>query len=364
MNNNFYCVIMAGGVGSRFWPLSRNEMPKQFLDILGVGRTFIQQTFDRFASFIPVENILVVTFVQYKDLVAEQLPQMLEKNILLEPFRRNTAPCIAYASYWIKEKNPNATMVVAPSDHFISNEILFVDTIKRGMDIATAQDRLFTIGVPPTRPETAYGYIQVSVAEAKSEDGISVMPVKTFTEKPNKEMAEVLVNSGEFLWNSGVFIWNVKTIISQMEQWLPEVSTLFEKGAGLYCTSKEKEFITAVYQDSISISVDYGVMEKTSIASVIQAPFGWSDLGTWHSLYLHYDKDENNNLIMCDELMMDKVKDSIVITTNKGKLMAVKGLDNFMVVDTKDVLMICPKDEVRFKNLITDLSVYEKTKFQ
>ena len=364
MNKDLYCVIMAGGVGSRFWPVSRNEKPKQFLDFLGVGRTFIQQTYDRCASFIPNENFIIVTSALHKDIVLEQLPNVPEKNVLLEPFRRNTAPCIAYASYRIKKENPNATIVVAPSDHYISNELQFIDTIKKGMELAAKEEKLFTIGIPPSRPETAYGYIQANLKEQEIADGAMIFTVKTFTEKPNKELAEVFIKSGEFLWNSGIFIWSVSSIVGELEKWLPEVALLFKEGEEMLGTDQEDELITNVYQDCPTISIDYGVMEKTDIASVIQATFGWSDLGTWNSLYLHAQLDENNNFVSCDEKMMDKVKDCVVISTEKDKLMAIKEMNNMMIINTKDVLMICPRDEVRFKNMITDLTIYEKTKFQ
>lgn len=364
MNKNYYCVIMAGGIGSRFWPISRNSLPKQFLDILGTGRSFIQQTYDRMSQIVLPENILVVTSQQYGDLVKEHLPEIPSENILLEPYRRNTAPCIAYASSKLYHKNPNAIIVTTPSDHYITNEALFIKTISAALEHASTHDDLFTLGIEPSRAESAYGYIQKDVNDYKNIDGHIAHKVKTFTEKPSPEMAKVLVDSGEFLWNSGIFIWNVKSIKREMESCLPEVANLFSQGDKYYYTEKEQAYINTIYNECPSISVDYGVMERTSKAWVFKASFGWSDLGTWESLYMHADKDSQNNYIKCQELMMDKMNNCIIINTQEEKLLAVKGLDDYMIVNTPDVLMICPRDPVRFKNMMTDLTVHDKTKYQ
>lgn len=355
---------MAGGIGSRFWPISRNAMPKQFLDILGTGRSFIQQTYDRMSQIIAPENILVVTSHQYGELVKEHLPQIPQENILLEPYRRNTAPCIAYAASKIYHKHPDATMVITPSDHFITNEKLYIDTISSALNYASSHDDLFTIGIEPTRAETAYGYIQKETAGSLNIDGHTAYNVKTFTEKPSAEMAKVLVDSGEFLWNSGIFIWNLRSIKREMELCLPEVANLFSQGEKYYYTDKEQSYIDTIYNECPSISIDYGVMERTAKAWVFKGSFGWSDLGTWESLYMHVDKDANRNYIKCDDIMMDKMNNCIIINTEENKLMAVKGLDNFMVVNTPDVLMICPRDPIRFKNMMTDLTVHDKQKYQ
>lgn len=363
MKSNNYCIIMAGGVGSRFWPVSRVSMPKQFLDILGVGRSFLQQTFDRFIKIIPPENIIIVTSEIYRDMVKAQLPDVLDENILLEPFRRNTAPCIAYATYKLIEKNPKANIVVAPSDHYIQNEDIFLNVISAALEYSSKNNELLTLGIKPTRPETAYGYIQSNINIHKNIEGHSAYAVKTFTEKPNADLAKIFVDSGEFYWNSGLFIWNIETIKNELETWLPDVAIPFSKGRGLYYTDQEQDFIKGVYETITGVSIDYGVMEKTDKAWVFQASFGWSDLGTWESLFIYSQKDESNNLLQSDDVMIDKVSNSIIMTTNKGKLLAIKGLDNYMVVDTEDVLMICPKDEVRFKNLLTDLTVRDKNKF-
>jgi mannose-1-phosphate guanylyltransferase len=353
MQNKTYGVIMAGGIGSRFWPLSRNAKPKQFLDILGVGRTFIQQTFDRLTRLIPPENIVVVTGQSYKDLVMEQLPLVKEENVLLEPFRRNTAPCIAYAAYKLLKKNPNATMVVAPSDHLILNEAEFEATLKKAISFAEQGETLITIGIKPSRPETGYGYIQIveTVEEARGKD---VCKVKTFTEKPNLEMAKVFVDSGEFFWNSGIFVWSLQSIKSSLEAHLPEVCRLFAAGRDAYYTPAEPQFILDAYAECKAISIDYGVMEKSENVHVICADFGWSDLGTWTSLYLQSEKDERGNALLSDSVALDEVSGCLV-RTPRGKLVVLQGLDGYLVVDTNDVLMVCKRsDESELKQLINN----------
>jgi len=344
---------MAGGIGSRFWPLSRNAKPKQFLDILGVGRTFIQQTFDRLTRIIPPENIVVVTSQSYKELVVEQLPLVKEENILLEPFRRNTAPCIAYAVYKLLKKDPNAAMVVAPSDHLILNEAEFDKTLKKSIAFAEQGENLVTIGIKPSRPETGYGYIQIveTVEEAKKKD---ICKVKTFTEKPNLEMAKVFVDSGEFFWNSGIFVWTLQSIKAALEAHLPEVCRLFDAGRDAYYTSSESQFILDTYAECKAISIDYGVMEKSENVHVICADFGWSDLGTWTSLYLQSEKDEKSNVLLSDSVVLDGVSNCLV-RTPVGKLVVLQGLDGYLVVDTNDVLMVCKRnDESELKQLINN----------
>ena len=362
--NNNYCIIMAGGIGSRFWPVSRNGKPKQFLDILGTGKSFLQQTFDRFEKIVPADHILVVTSALYEDLVKEQLPRIKEENILLEPYRRNTAPCIAYATYKLYKKVPDATVVVAPSDHLIRNEEVFLNTIRCALEYAGEHNELFTLGISPDRPETGYGYIQTNRSNFKSIGGHTVYSVKTFTEKPDKELAKVLVESGEFLWNSGIFIWNLRTIKEEMEKHLPDISGPFSDAMPYYYTDKENGYIQEIYEACNGISIDYGVMEKTDKSWVFEASFGWSDLGTWESLYSHWKKDSGGNMVQAPENMIEEVKGSIIVSNEKNKLVVVKGLENYMVVNTDDVLMICPKDEVSFKNVITDLAVNEHSKYQ
>lgn len=361
---NQYCIIMAGGIGSRFWPVSRNSMPKQFLDILGTGKSFLQETFDRFAKIVPQENILIVTSDQYEGLVREQLPQMPVENILLEPHRRNTAPCIAYATYKLYKKNPNAVVVVAPSDHLILHEDTFLDTLRCALSFAGDHNDLFTLGIKPTRPETGYGYIQTNRSRVRNVNGYLSYSVKTFTEKPDKELAKVLVESKEFLWNSGIFVWNLEAIKEELEKYLPDIANPFKDMMPYYYTPQEKGYIKGIYEACNGISIDYGVMEKTDRSWVFEASFGWSDLGTWDSLYVQSEKDEKNNMIQLGERMIEGVNNSIIVSKEKDKLIVVKGLDGYMVINTDDVLMICPKDDGSFKNIITDLAVNELTKFQ
>jgi len=346
---------MAGGIGSRFWPVSRNARPKQFLDILGMGKSFLQQTFDRFARIMPVENILVVTSQQYKDLVTEQIPEVLPEHVLLEPYRRNTAPCISYATYKLLQKNPEASVVVAPSDHLILNEDIFLSTINEALKYADSHNSLMTLGVKPTRAETAYGYIQVNKNMPVDIDGNLAYGVKVFTEKPNLDLAKVFVDSGEFLWNSGIFIWNLQTIKSELERLQPDIANLFVALDKYYYTKKEEELIYKVYEECTSISVDYGVMEKTDKAIVYPVSFGWSDLGTWESLYSQVGKDNKDNHIQADDTLLMNVSNSIVVSEEKSKLVVINGLNNYMIINTDDVLMICPRDEGLFKSILTEL---------
>ena len=278
MNNNTFCVIMAGGIGTRFWPMSRKHTPKQFLDILGTGKSFIRATFERFLPLVPVENFMVVTNSAYKDLVLEHIPELDEKQILCEPIRRNTAPCIAYAAYSLKKVNPNATMIVTPSDHLILNEVDFHAIIRECMEYAQQNDALMTVGIRPSRAETGYGYIQKS-----NNDLIS--RVKCFTEKPHLELAQTFVECGEFFWNSGIFIWTVENVIKAFEQHLPEHHYLFSSIVDDRGSEREEKAIEQVFSECKSISVDYGIMEKADNVYVRCGDFGWSDVGTWGSVY-------------------------------------------------------------------------------
>lgn len=355
---------MAGGVGSRFWPVSRNACPKQFLDILGLGRTFLQLTFDRYAQIVPAENILVVTSEQYKDLVVEQLPQLKREHILLEPFRRNTAPCIAYATYKIYAKNPDATVVIAPSDHLITGEENFKNTILRALDNASVSNDLFTIGIKPIRPDTNYGYIQINRNQNKIISEHSAYAVKTFTEKPNADLAQVFLDSGEFFWNSGMFIWRLKSIIREFETCLPEVAEFFRNGLDYYYTPKEQEYVNKVYADCPVISIDFGVMEKTKNAWVFLSNFGWSDVGTWNSIYDRSpNKDEKGNIVKAVNGLTDNIAGTIVKEDNPEKLIVVKDLENYIVIDTEDVLLVCPRHDRAVKDIITELSIKEKFKY-
>ena len=360
MNHNHYCIIMAGGIGSRFWPVSRQSRPKQFIDILGIGKTFLQMTYERYARIVPPENILVVTAMRYASLVREQLPQLSPDNILLEPYKRNTAPCVAYATYKLYKKNPDAVVVVAPSDHMIIGETEFQDTIANALHAAEHSDRLFTIGIEPTRPETNYGYIQVNKTVPRDLHGYAAYPVKTFTEKPNADLARVFLETGEFFWNSGMFIWSLKAIRVEMERCLPEVTTLFQGGEQYYYTPEEAAFIRRVYEDCPAISIDYGVMEKTQKAWVYLADFGWSDLGTWESVYEQVSKDADGNVVAVTNPMVDDMKRSVVISDNLEKLVVVRGFEDMLVIDMKDVLLVCRRDDKTIKEIVTDLTMKDK----
>lgn len=361
MNSNYYCIIMAGGVGSRFWPMSREACPKQFIDILGLGKTFIQLTFDRMAQIVPRENILIVTSERYHDLVREQIPDIAEENILLEPYKRNTAPCIAYATYKLFSKNPDATVVVAPADHLIAQEQHFCDTISIALDEASKCNNLYTLGIHPTRPDTNFGYIQFSKSAGKTIGCHEAYQVKTFTEKPGEEMAKVFLETGEFVWNSGIFIWNLRAIKAELETCLPEVAGLFKSGT--YYSAQEPDFIHRTYAECPAISIDYGVMENTKRAWVFLADFGWSDVGTWNSVYERSpNKDDSGNIIKCGVSMIDATEGTIIETDKKDKLVVVRGLKDMMVIDTSDVLLVCPRGDKSIKNVITDLSMKDNAK--
>ena len=339
INKDNYCVIMGGGIGSRFWPFSRKTLPKQFLDFFGTGRSLLQQTFDRFNKIIPTENILVVTNAIYADLVKEQLPELKEDQILLEPARRNTAPCIAWASYHIRALNPNANIVVAPSDHLILKEAEFLEAIQKGLEFVSKSDKLLTLGIKPNRPETGYGYIQID-----EQAGDNFYKVKTFTEKPEIELAKVFVESGEFYWNSGLFMWNVKSIIKAGEALLPELSNKLTAPEGIYGTTKEIEFIQERFPTCPNVSIDFGIMEKADNVYVSLGDFGWSDLGTWGSLYDLSEKDEESNVTLkCDSLLYNSNNNIVVLP--EGKLAVIEGLEGYLIAESDNVLLICPKDE-------------------
>lgn len=340
MNKNHYAAIMAGGIGSRFWPVSRADYPKQFLDILNTGRTLIQATYDRFAKFLPTENIYVITFEQYKDIVAEQLPELAVENILCEPSRKNTAPCIAYISYKLRELNPNANLICAPADHLISDEEGFIAVCNNALDFTENIKALITLGIKPTYPNTGYGYIQYeqhSVSE-------NVYKVKTFTEKPDLELAKTFITSGDFLWNAGIFVWKVNNIIKAFEQYLPEIAEVFE-AEKLHFNSKEEEAaIDRIYPQCVNISIDYSIMEKADNVYIIPSSFGWSDLGSWSSIYENLEKDYLGNAAVGKHVMVIDATNNVIHTDNK-KLVVLQGLDDFVIVDTEDVLLICKKDK-------------------
>lgn len=350
MNKNRYCIIMAGGIGSRFWPISRYTRPKQFLDILGTGKSFIRHTFERFASIIPAENFLVVTNATYKDQVLEHIPEISPDQILCEPVGRNTAPCIAYAAWRLHTIDPEATMIVTASDHLILNENEFCRVIERSADFAEKREVMMTIGIHPTRPDTGYGYIQV---DNSSETFGAIHKVKTFTEKPNEELARTFVESGEFFWNSGIFVWKVSTILEALGRYLPDLQQMFDSIAPYYATPQEAQYIEQIYPECRNISIDFGVMEKADNVFVCGCECGWSDIGTWGSLYRYSPKDENGNVSPDRSMLYDT--QGCIIKTAPDKLTVIEGLKDYIVVDHDNVLMICPKaNEQDIKRFIDD----------
>jgi len=352
---------MAGGVGSRFWPISKTKKPKQFLDILGTGRTLLQQTFDRFVRLCPAENILVVTNEIYAELVAEQLPELLSDQILAEPMRRNTAPCIAYANLKIMQKNINAKIVVAPSDHLIKNEDTFVDVIEKGFEFVSNTDSLLTLGMYPTRPETGYGYIQIE--DQKPENYEYINKVKSFTEKPDRETAEKFLESGEFFWNSGIFLWSLKSITSAFNKYIPDIYRLFSDTEMLTSPLKEKQFIEDSYSECRTISIDKGVMEHAENVYVYCAEFGWSDLGTWDSLYENSEKSEEGNVLNSDHILTYDTKNTI-INIPEGKLLIVEGLEDYIIAESDNTLMICRRDnEKKIREFVNDVEEQKGEKF-
>ena len=361
MNKNNFCIIMAGGVGARFWPMSRQNHPKQFIDILGTGETLIQSTFRRFEKVCPPENIYIVTNEIYKEQVLKQLP-VTEEQVLCEPTRRNTAPCIAYANYRILERNPEANIVVAPSDHIIQKEEIFTEVITSALAATAENDWLLTLGIRPSRPDTGYGYIQYDDAEGCKKD-LRIKKVKTFTEKPKLDMAKQFLSSGDFLWNSGIFIWKLKTILAAFDKHLPEVNELFKAGIGKYATKEEDGFIKETYTMCKSISIDYGVMEKADNVYVLASDFGWSDLGTWGSLYETRTKDKNENAVVGNNVMLYESSNCIV-NMPKDKLVVLHGLDDYIVVDDNGILLVCRKgDEQHIRQFVNDVMIEKGDKY-
>lgn len=374
--NKNYCVIMAGGIGSRFWPFSRNNRPKQFLDFFGTGHSLIQMTVDRFRPIVPIENMLIVTNVAYKQMILEQIPDMNPEQILCEPARRNTAPCIAYAVAHIKhlvkkragkqgevadweDDSMNANIIVAPSDHLILQEQKFQETIRTGLDFISKNDTLLTLGMTPTRPETGYGYIQKS-SNTVAKD---LYEVKTFTEKPNLELAQVFLKTGEFLWNSGIFLWNLRTIRREMREHLPEVAQKFLAGEHTIGTHEEEAYIAEMFPTCPNISIDYGIMEKADSVHVLQADFGWSDLGTWGSLYDLSQKDEKQNATFkCDAMYYDSEGNAVALP--EGHLAVLRGVKNMIVVESNNVLLICPRsEEQQIRQIVMDVEAKHQDKY-
>jgi len=341
MNIETYCVIMAGGIGSRFWPVSRTKSPKQFLDILGTGKTLLQSTYERFRPICQADKFLIVTSSEYVDIVKEQIPEINENQILTEPFRRNTAPCIAFANTIIKKKNPNAIVIVTPSDHLITNEKLFVDSIETGVKFAQNNDALLTLGIKPHKAETAYGYVQIGKQIHKEFPMIN--RVKTFTEKPDEEMAGIFYESGEFMWNAGIFIWSLKTIEKAFEKYLPSIHSLFESFSQFEGTTLHNEKLVQTYSDSENISIDYGILEKADNVFVEITAFGWSDLGTWGSLYEFSEKDKDGNVTIGGRSMLYQTSNCIIHVPS-NKVCVVQGLDDYIIVESKNAILICPKN--------------------
>lgn len=341
---------MAGGIGSRFWPFSRRRFPKQFQDILGMGSSLLQQTVKRFEGVCPKENIYIVTHKDYAKLVKDQLPFMEEEQILLEPMMRNTAPCIAYASYKIAQKNPEANLVVSPADHLILQEDDFKKDILAALELTSKNNVLATLGIKPIRPDTGYGYIQVLQDEQLG----GLYKVKTFTEKPKLEQAELFLESGDFVWNSGIFVWNVQTIIQAFETLLPEVAEPIKEVSQFFYSQAEELAIKNAYFQCKNISIDYGIMEKSEEVYVRLSNFSWSDLGTWKSLYEQAKKDKNNNVVL-GTAMTYETKNTI-IKTPKDRLVVIQGLENYIVAEYDNVLLICQKDqEQRIKEFVFDV---------
>jgi mannose-1-phosphate guanylyltransferase len=340
-NNNL--VIMAGGVGSRFWPMSTTEFPKQFIDVFGTGRTFIQMTYDRFKGMIAPENVWVVTSEKYADIVAEQLPDMLKGNILLEPCRRNTAPCIAYVSWRIKAKNPKANLVITPADHLVTDVVEFQRVINSALVFTAETDAIVTLGMTPTRPETGYGYIQADLQEPSLRNK-EIYRVDSFKEKPDYETAVKYVKSKEFFWNSGIFIWNVNTIVNSLRIYEPEISDIFEDLMPVFGTAKEQKMINEQFPKCPSISIDYAVMERADEIFVFPADFGWSDVGTWGSLHTIAPVDKDGNNVIGENVKLYETKNCVVHVTEE-KRVVVQGLEGYIVAEKGNTLLICKLEE-------------------
>ena len=333
-----YCVIMAGGIGSRFWPLSKNNCPKQFLDILGTGKSFIRATFERFLPLVPAEHFVVVTNAAYKGVVLEQLPELKESQVLCEPMRRNTAPCIAYATYHILSQCKEAAIAVTPADHLVTNEREFQRVIGEGLNfVERNREALMTIGIKPSRPETGYGYIEVENVQE------GIVPVRNFKEKPDLETAKRFLADGRYFWNSGIFLWSTDAIMSSFRQYLPDMAALFDEGKSLFGTDGEQEFIDRQFERCENISIDYGVMERSSSRYTVAADFGWSDIGTWGSLYTHASHDDAGNAVSGHAVLVDTT--GSVVNIEPGYEAVVQGLDHCLVALRDHSLIVCRLDD-------------------
>lgn len=351
MNKHHYVAIMAGGIGSRFWPMSRTDYPKQFLDVFGVGKTLLQQTFERYTKLVPAENIYIVTSNEYAGIVKKQIPGITDENILCEPYRKNTAPCIAYIAFKLLKKDPKALMVAAPADNLILEPEEFIKTARKALDFVDHINALVTIGVKPTYPNTGYGYIQHETSGVAP----GVFKVKTFTEKPNEELAKTFIASGDFLWNAGIFTWKVKNIIAALEKYAPELYELFAAEKDKFNTAKEKKAVEAIYPLCTNISIDFAVMEKADNVYLIPATFGWSDLGTWKSAWENMDKDYFGNAVVGKNVMVVDASNCMVHVPD-NKLVLLQGMKDYIIVDTKDVLLICKKEkEQEIKEYVSEI---------
>jgi mannose-1-phosphate guanylyltransferase len=351
MKNNQYVAIMAGGIGSRFWPMSRTRYPKQFLDILGMGRTLIQQSYDRYSKVVPPANVYVVTSHEYVDFVRAQLPELPASNILAEPSRKNTAACIAYIAFHLQAKDPDAVMIAAPTDHLVTETEQFIQTASKALDFVESVNSLVTIGIKPTHPNTGYGYIQHEMMQAAPD----VFKVKTFTEKPSEEIAKAFIASGDFLWNAGIFTWKISTVLTAFESHLSEVYEVFAAEKEHFNTATEREAIERIYPQCTNVSVDFGVMEKASNVFVIPASFGWSDLGTWNSAWDNMEKDYFGNAVVGKNVMVVDANNCMVHAPDK-KLVLLQGLRDYIIVDTEDALLICKKDkEQQIKEYVAEV---------
>ena len=359
MNKNNYVAIMAGGIGSRFWPVSRSNYPKQFIDILNTGKTLIQQTYERYSKLVPKENIYIITSSEYIPIVKKQLPQIAEENILGEPSKKNTAPCVAYISFKLFQKNPNANLVVASADHLILDTEEFIKTSKRAINFVTHINAFVTLGIKPNHPNTGYGYIQHETTTAAPE----VYKVKTFTEKPSPDLAKTFLASGDFLWNAGIFIWKVKNIITAFEKYLPEMYEVFAAEKDKFNTAEEADAIEQIYPQCTNISIDIGIMEKAENVYVIPSAFGWSDLGTWNSAWDNMERDYLGNAVAGKNVMIiDSTK--CMVHAPENKLLVLQGLDEFIIIDTKDVLLICKKEkEQEIKEYVAEVKRNKSDKY-
>lgn len=346
-----YVAIMAGGIGSRFWPMSRTAFPKQFLDILNTGKTLIQHTYERYKKMVPEENIFIITSSEYIPIVKKQLPQVADENILGEPSRKNTAPCVAYVSFKLLKKDPHANLVVAPADHLVTETNEFIKTSKKALDFVNHINAFVTLGIKPTHPNTGYGYIQHDTTAAAPD----IFKVKTFTEKPNEELAKTFIASGDFLWNAGIFIWKVKNIVTAFEKYLPEMYEVFAAEKEKFNTAQEKEAIEQIYPQCTNISIDFGIMEKADNVYIIPSSFGWSDLGTWNSAWDNMERDYLGNAVAGKNVMiMDATK--CMVHVEDSKLVVLQGLDDFIIVDTKDALLVCKKEkEQEIKDFVAEV---------